>query len=406
MNSKGDTMQAAKSQARTADSLVDRARTLVDRIRARAERTERERCIPPETIEEFKESGLLRALQAKRCGGLERSPAEFFEAVIEIAAACGSSGWALGVLGVHPFEAAQLPVEAQDEIYGDDPNTLISSSYAETGQVRRVPGGFRLSGRWYFSSCCDYGSWAVLGGIVPPDGETPAERRIFYLPRRDYRIEDDWYVMGLAGSGSKSIIVDDAFVPEYRTLRKADRAVATGPGLAVNTSPLFRLPFVVVFSGAIVTPAIGAAKGAYQAFSEQARKRVQRGPSGEGRSAAEDPFLQLRLAETAAEIADAELRLLHNYREMMELAEAGKEITAEDRVRYRWQGVRAVSICSLAVHRLFEASGGHVLYLTNPLQRFYRDILAMRQHIGNHREYGAVGLAQAVLGLPVVESIV
>ncbi|HXG35995.1 MAG TPA: acyl-CoA dehydrogenase family protein, partial [Dehalococcoidia bacterium] len=307
------------------------------------------------------------------------------------------------VLAVHPFQLAQFPVEAQEEVYGDDPNTIVSTSYAPTGQAERVSGGYRVSGRWWFSSACDHGSWVLLGADAPGGDGERANRMVFLLPRSDYRIEDDWYVMGLSGTGSKSIIVDDAFVPEYRTLGWAECCVAAGPGLAVNTGPLFRLPFLAVFAGALVVPSIGAAKGAYQEFCRQSQTR-RRG--FDRKVVAEDPYLQLRLAQSEADISAAELQVMQDYREMMAIVESGEKIPLESRARYRWHLVNAIDNCARAVERLFAISGGRVIYHDNPIQRFYRDILAARQHTANNHDLGASFMAQATLGLPLPEHLV
>ncbi len=201
----------------------------------------------------------MRALQPKRYGGYELDPGILYQAVIEVGAVCGSSGWILGVLGVHNWHVAILPPQAQQDVWGEDDSVQLSTSLAPTGTVERVPGGFRIKGRWSFSSGCDHCQWAVLGGAAPPSspGEPP-DLRVFLVPRRDYVIDDNWHVMGLCATGSKDIVVEDAFVPEYRTHSYRDAFALNHPGAAVNDAPLYRLPFGLVFTYGIVSPAIGA----------------------------------------------------------------------------------------------------------------------------------------------------
>src|SRR5690349_21569014 len=174
------------------------------------------------------------------------------------------------------------------------------------------------------SSGCDFCRWAVLGGIVPPveQGQSP-DPRVFLVPRRDYAIDDNWHVMGLCATGSKDIVVDDAFVPEYRTHSYQDAFHLKHPGTAINHAPLYRLPFGLVFANGITAPAIGAALGALEAFREQSGQRVS---ARDQSRVVEDPFVQYRLAEAAAEIDAARHRVLDNFAEMMRLARAGKEI--------------------------------------------------------------------------------
>ena len=263
-------------------------------------------------------------MQPKRYGGYELDPGVFYQAVIEVGAVCGSSGWVLGVLGVHNWHVAILPPQAQEDVWGEDDSIQLSTSLAPTGTVERVDGGYRIKGRWSFSSGCDHCRWAVLGGAAPPaaPGEPP-DLRVFLVPRRDYRIDDNWHVMGLCATGSKDIVVEDAFVPEYRTHSYRDAFALEHPGAAVNKAPLYRLPFGLVFTYGIVSPAIGAAQGALAAFREQAARRIN---VRDGSRAVEDPFMQYRLAEAAAEIDAARDRMLANFAEMMRQARAGAEI--------------------------------------------------------------------------------
>ena len=251
-------------------------RALLPALRERAARAEKLRRLPDETFADFQEAGLFRALQPKRYGGYELDPGTFYQAVMEVGAVCGSSAWILGVIGVHNWHLAIFPPQAQEDVWGEDTSVQLSTSLAPTGTVERVDGGFRLSGRWSFSSGCDFCHWAVLGGIAPPaEAGQPPDARIFLLPRRDYEIDDNWHVMGLCGTGSKDIVVDDAFVPEYRTHSYLDAFHLRNPGTAVNDAPLYRLPFGLVFPIRITAPAIGAALGALEAFREQSLQAHQ-----------------------------------------------------------------------------------------------------------------------------------
>ena len=240
---------------------------------------------------------------------------------MEIGAVCGSSAWILGVIGVHNWHLALFAPEAQDDVWGKDTSLQLSTSLAPTGSVERVDGGFRLRGRWPFSSGCDFCHWAVLGGIVPPLAkDAPPDVRTFLVPRSDYAIDDTWHAVGLCGTGSKDLLVDGAFVPEYRTHSYRDAFYLTNPGAVVNDGPLYRLPFGLVFPACIGSPAIGVALGAVAAFREQTTKRIS--PRDQSR-VAEDPFAQLALAEAAAEVTAARDRLLGNFAEAMRLVARG-----------------------------------------------------------------------------------
>ena len=382
----------------TPEAYLARARALLPTLRQRAAAAEQLRRMPDETIADFQEAGLFRALQPERWGGYELDPGTFYRAVIEVGTVCGSSAWILGVIGVHNWHLAILAPQAQEDVWGEDNSVQLSTSLAPTGTVARVPGGFRLKGRWSFSSGCDFCQWAVLGGIVPPatPGEPP-EARVFLVPRRDYAIDDNWYVTGLCASGSKDLVVADAFVPEYRTHSYEDAFRLRHPGAAINPAPLYRLPFALVFTNGIVAPAIGAARGAFAAFREQSAGRIN--VRDQSRTV-EDPFVQRRLAEAAAEIDAARDRLMANFAEMMRLARAGEEIPLALRARCRWDAGKAIAWSVRAVDRLFEASGGRALFLDNPIQRAWRDVHAMRAHAGNNPERAALVFGRSEFGLP------
>jgi 3-hydroxy-9,10-secoandrosta-1,3,5(10)-triene-9,17-dione monooxygenase len=336
-------------------------------------------------MKELREAGLLRALQPRRFGGFELDAWTFYQAVIEIAAACASTGWVLGVVGVHNWQLGLFAEQAQRDVWGDDSSVQISSSYAPTGQVEPVAGGFRLSGRWSFSSGCDHCDWVFLGGMVPAEGPIP-DMRTFLLPRGDYAIDDTWHVAGLCGTGSKDIVVEGAFVPEHRTHRFLDGYTLSSPGQAVNPGPLYRLSFGAVFASAIAVPAIGAARGALDLFLAQTRSRVS---SLGGAKSAEDPAVQARIADAAAEIDAAQAALERDWSELQAHAERGDGIPLRPRVRCRADAARAVARSIGAVDRLFEASGGRAIFLGNPMQRVFRDVHAMRAHAFNNPDVTA-----------------
>ena len=237
------------------------------------------------------------------------------------------------------------------------------------GRATPTEGGFTFSGRWSFSSGCDHAQWILLGGLVMgPDG--PVDFRTFLLPRVDYEIEDVWDTIGLRGTGSNDIIVKDAFVPEYRTLSFMDTGRCYGPGQAVNTGPLYKLPFASVFSCSISNPVLGMAQGAYDAYVGWTKERVRASTGGK---AADDSFNQLRIAEAASRIDGAVLQIERNLEEELDHATKGEKIPMPLRVRVRRDQVNATGAGIVAVDRLFESAGGRALRTGTPIQRFWRD---------------------------------
>jgi 3-hydroxy-9,10-secoandrosta-1,3,5(10)-triene-9,17-dione monooxygenase len=377
--------------------LMERARALAPTLALRAEKTADERRISDETIADFHKAGFFRMLQPARWGGLEVDPKVFFDVQMTVAAACPSSAWVLGIVGVHSWQMALFPLEAQTEVWGKDASTLISSSYAPTGKVQRVEGGYRINGRWSFSSGCDHCQWVFLGGFVASEVDNkPPEMRTFLLPRSDYAIDDTWFVAGLRGTGSKDIVVENVFVPEHRTHRLIDGYKRTSPGNEHNPHPLYKLPFGQIFVRSVSTSAIGIAEGALRAYVDQASKRIA---ASDASKVSEDPATQTVAARAAATIDESRVVLYRDMDEMMTLARGGQDIPIERRVRFRFNSARVVDRCAEAVDELFSASGGRAIFQTSPILRFFLDIHAARGHYANNPEKPARNLGGVLLGL-------
>jgi len=374
-------------------------RDLLPVLRERAQETEDARVVPTESVKAIEETGFFRLLQPTRFGGHEAEPITFLTAVRLIASACGSTGWVASVLGVHAWQLALFPPQAQDEVWADDPAARMSSSYAPTGRAEAVPGGHRLTGRWSFSSGCDHATWVLLGAIVLDDEGKPVDFRTFLLPVSDYEIDDVWDTVGLRGTGSNDIVVSGAFVPEHRSLSFTDVSRCACPGHEVNTAPLYRLPYGSLFSYSITTPIIGMATGAYDAHVAYQRDRVR--AAYVGQKAAEDPFGQVRIAEAAAELDAAWLAMERNMAELMELARAGEKIPVPLRLRVRRDQVRGTGQAIGAVDLLFENSGGRALKTGTPIQRFWRDAHAGRVHAINDPERALSAFGRGEFGLEV-----
>lgn len=354
------------------------------------------RRIPDATIADFRDAGFFRMLQPARWDGLEVDPPVFFDVQTTIAAACPSSAWVLGVLAVHAWQLALFPEQAQKDVWAEDSSVLISSSYAPTGKVARVDGGFKIGGRWSFSSGCDHGQWAFLGGMVPPatpDG--PPEMRTFLVPRKDYKIDDTWHVMGLKGTGSKDVVIEDAFVPEHRTHRLIDGFKRSSPGNEVNKAPLYRLPFGQVFVRSVSTTAIGIAQGALDAYRKNTASRIA---ASDGAKVSLDPSAQNVAAHAASTIEDLRATIHRNFGELMAQARAGEEMPLERRLKFRLDSSLAVQRSLEVVDALFTESGGRAIFTGSPLLRFFLDIHAARAHYANNPEKPSRNLGSVLLG--------
>ncbi|ASR35432.1 monooxygenase [Prauserella marina] len=385
-------------------AVVAGIRDLLPVLRERAQEAEDARRIPEQSIKALQETGFFKLLQPTPHGGYESDPVTFYTAVRDIASACGSTGWVASILGVHPWHVALFEAEAQQEVWGDDADTRISSSYAPTGKATIVEGGYRLTGRWSFSSGCDHATWVLLGAPAFDDEGKPVDFCTYLLPIADYTIADVWDTVGLRGTGSNDIIVEDVFVPKHRALSFVLTSKCKTPGQLVNPGPLYRLPYGSVHPSTITAPIIGMAQGAYDVHVAYQRDRVRAAYQGE--KSAEDPFAKVRIAEAASDIDAAWLQLTHNIGELYELARAERKLPFATRLRVRRDQVRGTERAIAAIDRLFENSGGRALRAGTPLQRFWRDAHAGRVHAANDPERAYTMFGTGTFGLPVENAMV
>lgn len=362
--------------------LIERARAMIPTLKARARQCTQGRNVPAETVAEMQEAGFFRILQPQRWGGYEMHPNVFFEVQKLLAEGCMSTGWMYGVLGCHPYEMALFHDRAQQEVWGEDPSMLVSSTYQPVGKVTHVDGGFRLSGRWGFSTGSVHCGWVLLGAIVPAKNEgDPFDMRTFLLPRADYTIDEDaWQTFGLQGTGSHDIIVDDVFVPEYRTHKAADGFLCQNPGQVENDSPLYRLPWAQVFVRSVSTAAFGGARAALKAGLDIMQSRVS---TNTGKASKQDPILQAALAKAHSQILEMETTQRLTFEELMTLAEKGEEIPMEKRALFAYQSSTVVRRLVDLVDDVMQLLGGRAIYTSSAIIQPWLDLNAARAHVAN-----------------------
>jgi alkylation response protein AidB-like acyl-CoA dehydrogenase len=356
-----------------------------------------------ETAEKLRWSGVVRMLQPAEFGGDEAHPVEFFETVLDIGSQAGSIGWVASVVGVHPWELAQAEPSVQEQIWGSNPDTWIASPYAPMGRLRPEGDGYVANGRWSFSSGTDHCSWVVLGALITDaEGNVDRTKPVVHivLPRGDYEIvADSWQVIGLEGTGSKDIVIRDAFVPRERVILP-DTLPLTLAERGRDTA-LYRMPFAIMFSGAIACGSLAIAEGALRRFVDYARARVD----SKGSAAASNPHQLVALGEASADIAASRLQFLDDIHRIHQLAEQGAEIPPGARLEVRRNQVRAVRRAMNAIDQLFLHAGGAALRLDQPFQRFFRDMHAAMNHANNAAELTYEGYGRDLFGLPVPPGI-
>lgn len=383
--------------------LVEKAAAMIPALKARGIQAEAECKVPEETIRDFQEAGFFKILQPKRWGGYEMDPEAFYAVQMKVAEGCMSSAWVLGVVAVHNWQLALFDAQAQADVWNEDSTTLISSSYMPRAQVTPVDGGYRISGRWGFSSGVDHCEWAFLGGLVPDPEGGPPDYRTFLVPRSDFEVDHNWDTLGLRGTGSHDVTVKDAFVPAYRTHRSKDGFAATSPGLKVNDAPLFKLPFGQIFVRAVSSSSIGALQGALDAFVDYARVRVS---SNTFNRTAEDPDVQLVIAETKSAIDEMKTTLNRNFGVLMGKTRAGEPLDLDERLLFRFQSGQILERCAALITRMFYSCGALGIYRTGPISRTFADIHSGRTHIANNPAATGRNMGAVMLGLPNTDTFI
>jgi 3-hydroxy-9,10-secoandrosta-1,3,5(10)-triene-9,17-dione monooxygenase len=355
----------------TRDELLRRASRLVPRLRERATRTEEARQILPENVEDLVASGLIRIGTPARYGGHGVEVDAAYDVAGELGRGCGSTAWCYSLWTIHNWWLGHFPERAQDEFFATGPDTRFSSGLNPAGGTATpVAGGVRVSGRWPFSSGCDAASWAM----VAVGGSSPEALTWLLLPRVDYEIDDTWFASGMRGTGSKDVVVTDAFVPAHRMLDPNRAGDGEWTGWELHRRLSYRVPLRCLTGWDLAAPLIGIAQGAIDEFTARLL-----GTTGPGRTA-DSVAVQLRLAEASAETDAARALHRHDIREMLDRAARGAGFSELDRARYRRDKAFVTRLCVQAVNRLFEASGAHAVLASQPMQRFHRDIHGASHH--------------------------
>ena len=362
------------------ERVLDRLSDIADQFKAQAVEAEKIGKLTDDTVKMMKAAGHIRLLQPKGHGGLEVHPREFAETVMATAALDPSAGWINGVVGVHPYQLAYADPRVAAEIWADDVDTWVASPYAPQGVAKPVDGGYIFNGRWQFSSGTDHCDWIFLGAMLgDADGRPlmPPQMLHMILPRKDYEIvPDSWDVVGLRGTGSKDVIVKDAFVPSYRTMDAMKVMDGTAQREAGMTETLYLMPWSTMFPLGISAATIGIAEGALAAGLDYQRERV----NSSGVAIKDDPYVMYAIGEAAADINAARQELLANVDRIYAIVDSGKEVSFEDRAAGRRTQVRAVWRAVSAVDEVFARCGGNAARMDKPLQRYWRDVHVGQAH--------------------------
>ncbi len=361
--------------------VVARIEELGPEFAALAEENEQLGRLSDKTAALLRSAGIIRMLQPKEFGGYAAHPRDYAEAVMAVARNDSAAGWVSGVVGVHPWELAQLDRRAAQEVWGDDPDTWMASPYMPGGLADSTEGGYVLSGRWPFSSGADHCAWNFLGALAANGSGAPAQPpKVLHVlvPRADCPVQDGtWDVIGLSGTGSKDVVVDKAFIPEHRAIDQLEVQLGTAADRVGLTETLYKLPFMAMFPLGITAAVIGICEGGLAVHLSQQRERV----AVTGVQIKDDPYVLYSAAEAASEIQASRVQLLDGISRLYDKKDAGQELTLEDRSTVRRNQVRCAWRAVSALDEIFTRSGGNAIRRSNPVQRYWRDAHAGLQHM-------------------------
>lgn len=388
----------------TEAELIARAQAMIPTLKERTSQCESMRSVPKETVDEFREAGFFKIVQPVEYGGYGMSPLTLYRVLHEIGRGCMSSCWVLMVLALHSYEVYMMGEASCDEVWGDDQDALVASSYAPLGQMEKVDGGYKLNGCWKFCSGIDHAKYVVVGGMVPVPGQDKPDYRVCMVSVDDYEIDhDSWQAFGLAGTGSKDITIKDVFVPDNHTHSLIEAHLMLGQD---KLPPHYRYPFWVAFGFCVASAIIGGTRGGLDELIEQMGTRVGSFDMGNGRAPGNmDPFVRTRLGKATVLVRGAIARLEKVVVEMTGFIERGEAIPVPDRLHYMAEAAQCGKDCEDAALLLYKATGARGILLDNHMQRVFRNVLAGTNHISMHQEGMAINLGSMLLGAEDVSPI-
>ncbi|WP_159811740.1 acyl-CoA dehydrogenase family protein [Pseudomonas sp. 18058] len=368
---------------------------------ARAAQIENDRRVSMENIEALRAIGYFDVVKPEAFGGYEFDFSALVELNIGLAKSCASTAWVAGLLAAHQWLLATFPEQAQKDVWEGNPDALVCGSYAPACKAQTCDEGYRISGRWSFASGSDCAQWAICAAILPEEESRPAGPAFLLVPAHDYIIEDTWNVVGLGGTGSKTLVMENVLVPAHRVLTFADMSNGQGPGASLYAANhTFKMPMLCNIPSCLASVAIGAAKGALEDYLERTSTRVTRGAVAGGQNRmAEFPTVQLRVADAQASCTAAHRTLIADLKAREATIKSGETISTKERIESRLGQAFSVALAVRATEALNASTGGQGLDISHPVQRAWRDVNAVSRHISMNWDAVGTMYGQLALGL-------
>lgn len=389
-----DTSPASQEALRS--EYIQRAKDLVPLLRSNARRTDEERRLPQENIDALEKSGILRASRPVQHGGIEMDEITKFHVFSELARGCGSTGWVATLLSDASFLVSLFPDEVQAEVFAD-PNTHTTATLIPAGRAERDGSGFRVTGRWPFNTGCRHAQWVAEPAVIELESGQP-EVCIFLMPYSELEILDDWYVSGLRGTGSSTVVGSNVFVPEERMLRLRDAKTGRHRSVLNADKAIFQVPptMYILTSGGSTFP--GMAQAAYDMYMENLQTRGPIAYTSYARRV-DAPVAQHQVANAALKI-DAGKHLMRQALEMVnDHAESRTPYLPHEQPQVWGLVGYSTQLFSEAIDIIRLASGAHGIYQNQNIEIVFRDANALASHALMMPTTGIEHYGRALCGL-------
>jgi alkylation response protein AidB-like acyl-CoA dehydrogenase len=378
------------------ETLVTSAKQVAEKLRPFEAEHEQRRMLHPDAVQILRESNLFKVIQPSRIGGFEADISTLHAVGKELAYGCAASSWVYMVTAAHTWILGMYPEVAQDELRASDPDTILPGSLASNGKAALVDGGFRVTGRWQFGSGCDYGKWVIVGAMQSNSTRDDPKHVHVLVPAGDFEIDDTWHTLGLRGTGSKDIIVNDAFVPTHRAMPTGTLFDGSSPHARSHKTFCYQLPVLATLTFCLTAPTLALTQRIYDEFIKLTAIRKDR---YDGSTKAKKPSVQIRVAESWAEIQSAELLIEEIARIFDHAGEFARPLDVQTRVELKMRASYAVTLCRRAADRLFDAAGANAIYERSPLLPLIQNLHTMSHHAIVDFDNNAAALGSNALGL-------
>jgi alkylation response protein AidB-like acyl-CoA dehydrogenase len=396
------TRAATSLQVPTLKELLLRIEETKPILTANVDETEANRRVAQANIDALTNAGAFKVMVPRRFGGYQMTIREKLEVSAAVAEACGSTGWVVALTNVCNWMASVLPDQAQQDIFGANPDAKVAGVLNPSADVRKVEGGYQVSGQWPWASGSWHADWALVGIVVPDDAGKPVDQALAFIPMSQLSIKETWFVAGMKGTGSNTMIAEDVFVPLHR-LHSVPRAIENDYATEHTEEELYRSSFIPVLTLILAGPQLGLGRAALQFVVDKAPKRGISYTKFERQI--DSTAFQLQIATAATMIDTAHLHVFRAAADIDDAAAAGEKLSYVRRARVRADTAYAITQIREAIDALLSAHGASSFAEASPLQRIWRDSNTAGRHavvdpLVNQEVYG-----KALLGIPYEDNI-